>query len=242
VSPDGPRIAALGARRPAAGRRFLLAACVSLLVAACGTGGDANKASATSAGSSPAEDYQRLMVFYAAESGANPPIDPMTFIAAPGAPAAVGPLSVMHAAGVAPAKQTDPPTTPLLGADGTSLGITLGQWEKAQGTVAFNCVGSKRQATSTLKGLIPSGTYSAFVVHTALDGPGRFTPWGDPAGTTNNFTASATGTATPTNSLDGCQSNADDIAIIWHSDGVDHGSSPGKIGANWHTSLIARVD
>jgi hypothetical protein len=181
------------------------------------------------------------MVFYSAESGTTPVIDPMTFIAAPGAAAAVGPLSVRHAAGVAPAKQAGPPTTPLLGADGTPLRITLGQWEKAQGTVAFKCVGSKRQATSTLRGLIPSATYSAFVVHAALDGRGRFTPWGDPAGTTNNFTASATGTATPTNTLDGCHSSADDIIIIWHSDGVDHGRSPGKIGVNWHTSLIARV-
>jgi hypothetical protein len=181
------------------------------------------------------------MVFYAAESGTTPVIDPMTFVAAPGASADVGPLSVRHVAGVAPAKQAGPPTTPLLGADGASLGITLGQWEKAQGTVSFDCVGSKRRATSTLTGLLPSAAYSAFVVHAALDGPGRFTPWGDPAGTTNNFTSSATGTASPTNALDGCDSNADDIVIIWHSDGTDHGSSPGRIGVDWHTSLIARV-
>jgi len=181
------------------------------------------------------------MVAYGEESGTRPPIDPMTFIAAPGAAAGMGPLSVRHAAGVAPVERTAPPDTPLLGADGTSLGITLDQWEQAKGTVSFDCVGSKRRATSTLTGLIPSATYSAFVVHTDLDGPGRFTPWGDAAGTTNNFTASATGTATRTDDLDGCDSNADDIVIVWHSDGVDHGSSPGRIGVDWHTSLIARV-
>jgi hypothetical protein len=241
-SPDNPTLGALGTRRHAARRRVMLAACVALLVAACGAGSDAfpNKTSVTSPESTP-EDYQLLMVFYAAESGTTPVIDPMTFIAAPGASAAVGPLAVRHAVGVAPAKQAGPPTTPLLGADGAALGITLGEWEKAQGTVAFNCVGARRHATSTLKGLIPSATYSAFVVHKALDGPGRFTPWGDPAGTTNNFTASATGTAKPTNALAGCHSTAEDIIIIWHSDGMTHGRSPGKIGVNWHTSLIARV-
>src|SRR4051794_28199720 len=123
TSPDSPRIAALGARWPRAGRGLVFGACVALLVAACGAGGGAspNQASVASAGSSagatPAEDYQLLMDFYAAEAG--PEIDPMTFITAPGAPAAVGPLSVRHAAGVATAKQADPPTTPLLGADGS---------------------------------------------------------------------------------------------------------------------------
>lgn len=106
--------------------------------------------------------------------------------------------------------------------------------------MVFTCVGSTLRAASTLTGLIPSATYSTFVVHTSEDGPKRFTPWGDPAGTTNNFTASATGTASPTNTLHGC-SNADVIIIIWRSDGMTHGKSPGQIGVNWHTSLIARV-
>ena len=148
---------------------------------------------------------------------------------------------VRHVAGVSPVKQTDSPSTRLLGADGATVAITFGQWEKAAGTVSFSCVGSKEQAKSTLTGLVPSSTYSAFAVHTSLDGPGRFTPWGDPAGTTNNFTSSATGTASPTNTLDGCVGTADDIIIIWHSDGATHGKSPGRIGVNWHTSLIATV-
>jgi hypothetical protein len=79
------------------------------------------------------------------------------------------------------------------------------------------------------------------VVHTAFDGPRRFTPWGNAAGTSNDFKASAAGTARPTDSLPGCSGNADDIVIVWHSDGLTHGKSPGQIGVNWHTSLIARV-
>ena len=226
-------------RRPrwhAGASSVLLAACVSLLVVACGSGGDPSPA-VPSPGSGRSSFV--LMVFTSAEFGTSPVSDPMTFVAAPGAPAALGSLSVRHVAGVAPAPQAGPPTSPLLGADGRSLRITLGQWERARGTVEFSCVDSKWRATSTLRGLIPSATYSAFAVHTALDGPGRFTPWGDPAGTTNNFKASPTGTATPSNTLDGCLGEADNIIIIWHSDGITHGKSPGHIGVNWHTSLIA---
>src|SRR4051794_23175380 len=100
VFPATPSIAALAAPGPAAGRHFLLAACVSLLVAGCGAGGDASpdqKSSArSSAGPTLTEDYRTLIVAYAAESGDVPPIDPMTFIPAPGAPAGVRPLSVRN--------------------------------------------------------------------------------------------------------------------------------------------------
>ncbi|MFY9914719.1 MAG: hypothetical protein WAK18_08640 [Nocardioidaceae bacterium] len=130
-------------------------------------------------------------------------------------------------------------STPLVGADGTPLGITLGQWQQAAGTVTFTCEGSKLLAASTLTGLIPSATYSTFVVHAQRDGPKLFTPWVDRAGTSNDFTASATGTASPTSTVHGCSSA--DVIIIWHSDGKTHGKSPGQIGVDWHTTLIARV-
>jgi hypothetical protein len=179
------------------------------------------------------------MAFYFDESNVN--IDPMVFLPKPGASAAVGPLTVSHVAGIAPAQPGASLTSPLLGADGKHLGITLGQWEKAAGTVSFTCVSSRERATSTLTGLIPSATYSMFVVHLDVEGSGRFTPWGDPAGTTNSFTASATGTAAPTNIVDGCLDTNAAAAIIWHSDDTTHGRSPGDIGVNWHTSLITRV-
>ena len=166
----------------------------------------------------------------------------MTYVAAPGTAAGTGPLSVRHAAGVAPAVQTGPPATPLLGADGASTRDHPRPVGEGAGHRLLRL--RRLEAPShqhTNRSCLPSATYSAFVVHTALDGPGRLAPWGDQAGTTDNFTSSATGTATPTNALDGCDSNADDIAIIWHSDRMDHGSSPGRIGVDWHTSLIASV-
>jgi len=228
-------------------RLGLLAVCVSVVVAACGSGEApspaaprvSSTAASPSADQTQLENFQRLMPFYYAESNVN--IDPMVFLPKPGAPAGVGPLMVSHVAGIAPAKQGASPTSPLLGADGKQLGIMLGQWEKAAGTVAFSCVASRERATSTLTGLIPSATYSTFVVHLDVEGSGRFTPWGDPAGTTNSFTASATGTAAPTNTVKGCLGTDAAAAIIWHSDATTHGKSPGDIGVNWHTSLITRV-
>ena len=184
-------------------------------------------------------NYLELMTFFSTVDG-GPAVDPMMFVAKKGTPAGVGPLSIRHVADITPAMKATSSGTPLVGADGTPLGITLGQWQQAAGTVVFTCQGSKLQAASTLKGLIPSATYSTFVVHAQRDGPKRFTPWGDPAGTTNNFTASATGTVSATNTVQGC-SNADASIIIWHSDGKTHGKSPGQIGVDWHTSLIARV-
>ena len=231
--------------RVAAVRTF---AVVAVLVAAgcgpsAGTSPDPPQSSPTTTGSSTGStwtvNYLTLMVFSATVDKAAA-IDPMTFVSKPGTPAGVGPLSIRHVAGVTPAMKASPPTAPLMGADGKALGITLGPWEQATGTVVFTCKGSELQAASKLKGLIPSATYSTFVVHTSKDGPKRFTPWGDPAGTTNNFTASATGTASPTNTVHGC-SSADVIIIIWHSDARTHGKSPGQIGVDWHTTLIARV-
>lgn len=100
--------------------------------------------------------------------------------------------------------------------------------------------GSER-ATSTLAGLIPSATYSTFVVHLKVQGAGRFTPWGNAAGTTDNFTASSSGTASPANTVTGCLGADSAAVIIWHSDGQTHGSTPGTLGVTWHNSLITAL-
>jgi hypothetical protein len=148
---------------------------------------------------------------------------------------------IQHAAGVTPASKTDPPATPLLGADGAPLGITLGQWENAAGSLSLTCAGGRETAVSRLSGLIPNAVYSVFVVHLAVQGAGRFTPFGDAAGTTNNFTTPAAGTATPTDTVDGCLTNQEAVVVIWHSDHQSHGASGGNLGVDWHNSLITKV-
>lgn len=247
--------------------RLLLAGSTAMLVVGCGSGGGSAAVNANptatanltandnptetasptaSAATNPAPSsdsskttrYDLLRNFYANEAGLD--LDPMVFVAAPGSPAALGPLNVRHVAGVTPAKGTTASAARLLGADGAALGVTFGQWQKAQGTAVFRCVAAKEVVTSTVRGLIPSATYSVIAVHTSLDGPGRFTPWGDALGTTNNFKASVAGTASFTSSVSGCHA-ADNIAIVWHSDGATHGRSAGKIGVDWHTSLISTV-
>jgi len=100
---------------------------------------------------------------------------------------------------------------------------------------------SRGYYSGRLTGLIPAATYSTFVVHFDVQGPGRFTPWGDTAGTTNNFTADTTGAAAPTNTVPGCTTNHEAIVIIWHSDGHAHGATPGQLRVTWRNSLITPV-
>ncbi|MET3721790.1 hypothetical protein [Arthrobacter sp. UYEF21] len=165
-------------------------------------------------------------------------IDSQVFQSSPGAPAGSGPQGITHAAGTAPAAKSADPGSALLAADGTALNITLGQWEKASGAVSFSCTAGGEVAASDLTGLIPNGSYGTFVVHLDVQGAGRFTPWGDSQGTTNNFTADAAGTATITNTVPGCLSNREAAVIIWHGDGKPNGPTPGTLGVTWHNSLI----
>jgi hypothetical protein len=89
---------------------LLVAASVSLLVTACGSGGESAAGQSRNAASAGVtQRYQRLIDFYAAESGSK--VDPMVFVPAPRARAAVGPLMVRHVAGITPAKHTTPSTT-----------------------------------------------------------------------------------------------------------------------------------
>ena len=56
--------------------------------------------------------------------------------------------------------------------------------------MSLTCDGGQATAASQLRGLVPGGVYSVFVVHLNVQGPARFTPFGDTGGTMNNFTAS----------------------------------------------------
>ncbi len=217
-------------------RSFRAALCLGLAAAVCGI-----PAPIAGATASPLI-YQLHMDFFSQETHQPAVIDPQVFISALGAPAGVGPQKIPHAADLAPAPRNAAPDTPLLAADGTPLNITLGQWESAAGTVALNCVDNTDTAIHQLTGLIPLGLYSVFVVHLNVQGPGRFTPFGDAEGTTNNFTAGLDGTATPTTSVQGCLSDQDAIVVIWHSDNQSHSASAGTVGIDWHNALITRAN
>ena len=176
----GLRTGRLGSR-PAGYLGMIMA--VAVTVSACGpsitTGSGVASSSSTAAGPTVNATYQLHMDFFSQESKLPSVIDPQVFVSKPGAPAGTGPQMIQHAAGVTPASKTDPPATPLLGADGAPLGITLGQWENAAGSLSWTCAGGRETAVARLSGLIPNAVYSVFVVHLAVQGAGRFTPFGD---------------------------------------------------------------
>jgi len=219
------------------------------MLAACGSSGSASTArtqAATGPSTRPSSSgpgassipYQLHMDFFSHEAHLSTVIDPQVFSAAPGSPARTGPQMVHHVAGLAPARKASPAATPLFAADRSPLGITLGVWEKAAGTASFNCREGQERLTSRLTGLVPNGSYSVFVVHLDVTGPKRFTPWGKAQGTTNNFTAGPTGSASLTNTVQDCLNNRAAAVVIWHSDGKPHGATPGTLGLTWHNSLI----
>lgn len=197
--------------------------------------------SSGSAVAGPKATYQLHMEFFSHESGLSKVIDPQMFVATPGTPAGIGPQMVPHGAGVSPVPHDDPPATLLLSANGDPLHITLGQWEKAAGTVALSCTNNVESADSTLTGLIPKALYSVFVVHLNVNGAGRFTPLGNSAGTNDTFSSSGSGTASTTQHVDGCLDHQEAIVVIWHSDHMAHGSTPGTLGVTWHNSVITQV-
>lgn len=246
-------------------RRILRAAALAglaVVLAGCG-GTSAPKASSTgSAGSAPSAAspatptdaatpppndipatvaYQLHMDFFSHESKIMPVRDPQVFLAAPGEPAATGLQMIEHVAGVAPAPKDSPASSALRAADGSDLKVTLGQWEKAAGQATVTCAGGEERLANHLTGLIPSGSYSTFIVHLDVQGKGRFTPWGDTQGTTNNFTADTSGSASPVNTVPGCLTGHVAAVIIWHSDGSPHGPTPGVLGVSWHNSLITPI-
>ncbi len=226
----------VGANRRCPGRLWVTMAAVliCLACAACGS---------TSGTSLPAKHatYQLHMAFFSHESGLGAVIDPQVFVSRPGAAGGVGPQMITHAAGLTPAPGNAPAGTPLLGATGRSLHITFGEWQRARGSLTFSCTKSVSTVSSRLTGLIPRGVYSVFVVHLKVNGPRRFTPLGSASGSDNTFVASATGTAEPRDSVVGCLTKADAVVVIWHSDGMSHGSAPGVLGVTWHNSVITPV-
>lgn len=64
---------------------------------------------------------------------------------------------IAHGAGVAPEKESDPPSSELLAADGTALRLALGQWNQAAGTVTLRCSAGEETVESNLRGFIAGG-------------------------------------------------------------------------------------
>ncbi|HLN47727.1 MAG TPA: hypothetical protein VK216_05630 [Magnetospirillaceae bacterium] len=179
--------------------------------------------------------------FFSNDSGLAPPVDPQVFVKDEAAPAGVGPQSIAHEAGYRPALvQSDPATAPLFSAHGAPLGITLGQWIGATGTLEIVALNANAQSVVVhCEGLSPYGAYSLF---TSRSDPQAsvFAPL-DGSGAGNSFVADAGGSATTTVLVSPPLAPASTIVVVFHSDGETHGLSRGAIGITSHNQLIARV-
>jgi hypothetical protein len=124
---------------------------------------------------------------------------------------------------------------PLLSADGAHQ-VTWGEWSGITGAVRTRCVNDQTQFTVHVKGALPKAVYTVWLAF--LSQPGA-TAAGDPEGSNNVFTTSASGEGqvsffrpgddlTPVSPR--CVLASDDevhLVLAYHMDGQSHGPGPG---------------
>jgi hypothetical protein len=177
---------------------------------------------------------------FSTESAIAPPIDPQVFVKDGTAQAAIGPQSIAHDKGYRPALLTsDPPDVPLFNANGAPLGITLGRWVGANGTLDITPLNKDAETvTVRLSGLSPYGVYSVFVI--AAPQWNELSPI-DGTGAGNTLQADVGGSATTSMLVSPQIAPGSSVVVIFHSDGASHGPSPGAPGVTSHAQLIASV-
>jgi len=182
---------------------------------------------------------QAHSVFFSMETKQARQIDPQVFVADAGATAGVGPQGIHHAAGVRPAlTKADPPSAPLLNADGMPLGFSLGEWLAAEGEVTVTPAGAGVRLAMTFTGLRPNAQYSLFENHFDQT-PIGFTPL-DGAGTANGFKTDARGNATASVVAPAPLTHDNAVAVLLDDDGKTYGAQRGPVGVGVQTHLIGR--
>ncbi len=188
----------------------------------------------------PGESIHAFVIhaaYFSLETHQDDVIDPHVFVVAAGAGAGIGPQAIQHVGGIRPARASDNPSAPALGADGHALGVTLGAWFGARGTLVIDMsLPTSPRIRATFAGLIPGGIYSLFedrfseVTSAPLDG----------FATQNTFRADDQGRADITVTLRASLTHANGIAVVYHSDAIAHGSQRGRIGIDAHDQLMYR--
>ena len=178
---------------------------------------------------------------FSSDSSIAPPIDPQVFVKDATAQAGSGPQSILHDQGYRPALlASDPPAAPLYSANGAPLGVTLGKWVSASGTLDITPLNRDAETVAVhLAGLSPYGVYSLFVIGRDAR-PGELAPL-DGMGSGNSVVADEGGSATSSMLVSPVLAGGGAIVVIFHSDGAPHGMSPGAPGVTSHTQLIARL-
>lgn len=135
---------------------------------------------------------------------------------------------------------------------GASLGLSLGDWLRATGKVAYACAGGEGRIEAAFRDLVPNGTYTMWYLRAAkphidcADCPYATLdlPIGARDGSQSMFVADARGFAVYDATFKPCLKPSDDqlsaaLAIAYHSDGNTHGPSPGAPGSRSHLQLLA---
>ncbi|MEN8145596.1 MAG: hypothetical protein ABFS14_11660 [Gemmatimonadota bacterium] len=130
---------------------------------------------------------------------------------------------------------------------GRSLGMTLGEWLKHQGTGTYTCTDGAGSLDVSFTGLVPNGVYTmwhAFVVmpHNPKTGILEL-PLGERDGSDAAFTADADGNASFVRNFKPCLQMSDTwttamLALNYHSDGETYGAYAGQFGIYAHIPLF----
>ncbi len=134
---------------------------------------------------------------------------------------------------------------------GASLGMSLGDWLAATGTVTYTCSDGMGRIQAWFRNLVANGTYSMWYFRVAKAHMGCAAcpfatidfPVGAKDGSQSPFAADARGNATFDAVFKPCLKLSDDqlaaaLAIVYHSDGNTYGPSPGDMGSKSHVQLL----
>jgi hypothetical protein len=178
--------------------------------------------------------------FFSKEMALPTILDPQVFVTDESEPAGRRWQGKEHVRGVRNSHEDDAAGTAIYNAKGAPLGMTLGQWLHAGGTVTLTPHNDgHEEVTMALHGLKPGGHYSVFENHFDQQ-PIGFTPV-DGAGTANSFVADSNGAAVVKLTSPEQMTHQNAVLVVYHSDGTPHGNERGAIGETAHHQLIARV-
>lgn len=158
------------------------------------------------------------------------------FAADPKAPAQTT-AALAHVAGFRPVADSDASSEPVYSSTGFPLGISLGRWRAAGGTVRVQTNGTAETLVCAFHGLVPFGVYSMFLGDAAR--PQDSLQPLDGSGEANSFVAAIDGSAAIAVRSGRALRSNDVLVVVFHADGYSHGEQPGAIGANALEQLVA---
>ncbi|NMM04366.1 hypothetical protein HHL24_41795 [Paraburkholderia sp. RP-4-7] len=184
--------------------------------------------------------FETHAAYFSREVASPTVLDPQVFVLDKSAQVERHWQDIEHVAGVRNAHADDPAGGEIYNATGSPLGMTLGQWLHAGGSVTLAPRADGREdVTVVLHGLKQGGRFSLFETHFDRK-PFGFTPV-DGAGTGNSFVADAAGSASVAMTAPAQMTHANAVLIVYHSDNLTHGSERGSMGETAHHQLIARL-